>query len=119
MATGSDHRGVVGYNVQAAADTQHHIVAHTVTNRGHDGSHLLEIAKAAQSEFGSSEMIALADRGYYEGEQIRACAEAGTMVPKPNTFRAAQYSIDNQQDAIRDYAENMGYVSAGNEELRN
>ena len=26
MATGSDHRGVVGYNVQAAVDTQHLIV---------------------------------------------------------------------------------------------
>ena len=34
-------------------------------------------------------------RAHYEGEQIRACAEAGTMVPKPNTFRAAQYSIEN------------------------
>lgn len=26
MATGGDHRGVVGYNVQAAVDTRHHIV---------------------------------------------------------------------------------------------
>ena len=91
MATGSDHRGVVGYNVQAAVDTEHHIVvANAVTNRGHDRSHLLEMAKAAQTEIGASEMIALADRGYYEGEQIRACAEAGIvpMVPKPNTSPA-------------------------------
>lgn len=91
MATGSDHRGVVGYNVQAAVDTEHHIVvATTVTNRGHDRSHLLEMAKAAKAEIGVSEMIALADRGYYEGEQIRACAEAGIvpMVPKPNTSPA-------------------------------
>ncbi|MFG1429419.1 IS5/IS1182 family transposase, partial [Xanthobacter sp. VTT E-85242] len=47
MATGSDHRGVVGYNVQAAVDTRHHIVvANAVTNRGHDRSHLLEMATA-------------------------------------------------------------------------
>ncbi|MFG1429420.1 IS5/IS1182 family transposase, partial [Xanthobacter sp. VTT E-85242] len=47
MATGSDHRGVVGYNVQAAVDTRHHIVvANAVTNRGHDRSHLLEMAAA-------------------------------------------------------------------------
>lgn len=91
MATGSDHRGVVGYNVQAAVDPKHHIVvANAVTNRGHDRSHLLEMATAAQAEIGASEMIALADRGYYEGEQSRACAEAGItpMVPKPNTSPA-------------------------------
>ncbi len=91
MATGSDHRGVVGYNVQAAVDTEHHIVVATkVTNRGHDRSHLLEMAKAAKAEIGASEMIAIADRGYYEGEQIRACAEAGIVpiVPKPNTSPA-------------------------------
>ena len=91
MATGSDHRGVVGYNVQAADDTKHHIVvANTVTNRGHDRSHLLEMATAAQAETGAAGMIALADRGYYEGEQIRSCAEAGVipMVPKPNTSPA-------------------------------
>jgi len=91
MATGSDHRGVVGYNVQAAVDTKHHIVvANAVTNRGHDRSHLLEMAKAAQAETGAAGMIALADRGYYEGEQIRSCAQAGIipMVPKPNTSPA-------------------------------
>ena len=91
MATGSDHRGVVGYNLQAAVDTKHHIVVATaVTNRGHDRSHLLEMAKAAQAEIGATGMIALADRGYYEGERIRSCAEAGIvpMVPKPNTSPA-------------------------------
>jgi hypothetical protein len=56
---------VVGYNVQAAVDTEHHIVvATTVTNRGHDRSHLLEMAKAAQAKIGAAQMIALADRGY-------------------------------------------------------
>ncbi|MGE6744205.1 transposase [Allorhizobium pseudoryzae] len=96
MATGSDHRGVVGYNVQAAVDPKHHIVvANAVTNRCHDRSHLLETAKAAQAEIGAVEMIAIADRGYYEGEQIRACAEAGIipMVPKPNTSPAEAHGF--------------------------
>ncbi|ODT48479.1 MAG: hypothetical protein BGO80_11645 [Devosia sp. 63-57] len=96
MATGRDHRGVVGYNVQAAVDTEHHIVvANAVTNRGHDRSHLLEMAKTAQAEIGAAQMIALADRGYYEGEQIRSCAQAGIvpMVPKPNTSPAQAHGF--------------------------
>ena len=48
------------------------------------------MATAAQAETGTAEMIALADRGHYEGEQIRSCAQAGIipMVPKPNTSPA-------------------------------
>lgn len=77
MATRSDHRGVVGYNVQATVDTKHHIVvANEVTNLGHDRLHLLEMAKTAKAEIGASEVIALADRGYYEGGQIRSFASA-------------------------------------------
>jgi hypothetical protein len=103
MATGSDHRGVVGYNVQAAVDTKHHIVvANTVTNRGHDRAHLLEMAKAAKAETGTPAMIALADRGYYEGEQIRACTAAGItpMVPKPNTSPAQARGLWGKQAFI-------------------
>jgi len=77
--------------VQAALDTSHHIVvANAVTNLGHDRSHLLEMAQAAKTETGSPELIALADRGYYEGEQIRGCAAVGItpMVPRPNTSPA-------------------------------
>jgi len=41
MATSGRGTGIVGYNVQAAVDTRHHlIVAHEVTNVGHDRSHL-------------------------------------------------------------------------------
>lgn len=70
MATESDHRGVIGYNVQAAVDTKHHIVvANEVTNPGHDRSHLLHMAKATQAEMDGSGIIALADRGYDDGEQ--------------------------------------------------
>lgn len=54
-------RGRLG--VQAAVDTEYHIVvANAMTNRGHDRSNLLEMAKAAQAEVGDAEMIALAGR---------------------------------------------------------
>ncbi len=82
--------------VRASSDAA---AANTVTNRGHDRSQLLEMAKAAQAEIGASEMIALADRGYYEGEQIHSCAEAGIipMVPKPNTSPAQVVTFGARQ----------------------
>ena len=41
MATSGRGSGVVGYNVQVAVDTQHHlIVTHEVTNTGSDRSQL-------------------------------------------------------------------------------
>jgi transposase len=78
----------VGYNVQTAVDTKNHmIVAHDVTNIGHDRSHLSEMSKLAREALGTKTLTALADRGYYSGEQIRRCHQAGMnpLVPKPLT----------------------------------
>jgi hypothetical protein len=42
MATSGRGSGVVGYNMQVAVDTEHHlIVAHEVTNSGSDRAQLL------------------------------------------------------------------------------
>src|SRR5437867_1192080 len=49
MATSGRGSGVVGYNVQVAVDTEHHlIVAHEVTNSGSDCSQLANMAKQAK-----------------------------------------------------------------------
>ena len=50
MATSGRGSGVVGYNVQVAVDTEHHlIVAHEVTNCGSDRSQLANMAKQAKA----------------------------------------------------------------------
>jgi len=80
--------GVVGYNVQTAVDTKHHmIVAHEVSNQGSDRRQLANMAKQAKSVIAAEEITAVADRGYYRGEEILDCDKAGikTYLPKPNT----------------------------------
>src|SRR5216684_442504 len=91
MATSGRGSGVVGYNVQVAVDTEHHlIVTHEVTNVGSDRSQLATVAKDAKATLQTEELEAVADRGYFNGEEILACEEAGITVtlPKPMTSGA-------------------------------
>ena len=80
--------GMVGYNVQSAVDSQHHlIIAHEVTNIGSDRNQLARMAKQAKAVLGHETLDVVADRGYYSGNEIRACEQAGidAYLPKPNT----------------------------------
>ena len=88
MATSGRGSGVVGYNVQAAVDTEHHlIVAHDVTNVGTDVSQLAPMAQLTKAALETDRLEVVADRGYFSSEQILACEEAGVTVtlPKPQT----------------------------------
>src|SRR6185312_3593364 len=88
MATSGRGSGMVAYNVQSAVDTTNHlIVAHEVTNIGTDRSQLATMAKAALR---SDNLDVVADRGYFKGEEILACEQAGAAVtlPKPQTSGA-------------------------------
>lgn len=82
---------LVGYNVQAAVDTKNHlIVAHEVTNNGSDRAQLSVMALAARDAMGKRRLKAIADRGYYSGQGLKACEDAGVaaLVPKPMTSNA-------------------------------
>lgn len=95
--------GIVGYNVQTAVDTEHHlIVAHEVTNVGSDRSQLSTMAKQARSAMGTKEITAMADRGYFKGEEILACHEAGitALVPKPLTSNNKADGLFDKKDFI-------------------
>ena len=88
MATSGRGTGMVGYNVQAAVDAKHHmIVAHEVTNVGHDRTQLSSMSKQTRDVIGVEKLTALADRGYFKGEEILECERAGinALVPKPQT----------------------------------
>ena len=86
MATSGRGTGIVGYNVQTAVDAKNHlIVAHEVTNVGNDRGQLAMMAEQARAATGIQELTVVADRGYFSGDEILACAQAGItpFVPKP------------------------------------
>jgi transposase len=88
MATSGRGSGMVGYNAQAAVDSKHHlIVAHEMTNQGHDRAQLANMAAQAKTVLEVDELTVVADRGYYSGEEIKACEEAGirAYLPKNQT----------------------------------
>jgi transposase len=103
MATSGRGTGMVGYNVQTAVDTKHHlIVAHEVTNLGHDRTQLFAMAKQARSATGKEELTIIADRGYFNGSEILDCDQAGMtpLVPKPLTSNSKAEGRFDKRDFI-------------------
>jgi len=101
MATSGRGSGVVGYNVQVAVDTEHHlIITHDVTNVGTDRSQLSHVAKEAKATLGTESLDAVADRGYFNSEEILACEQSGITVtlPKPMTSNSKAEGRFGKQD---------------------
>jgi transposase len=119
MATSGRGSGVVGYNVQVAVDTQHHlIITHEVTNVGTDRSQLSSVAKQAKATLRAESLDAVADRGYFNGEEILACVQAGITVtlPKPMTSNAKAEGRFGKQD-FRYVAQDDVYICPAGEPL--
>jgi transposase len=103
MATSGRGSGMVGYNVQAAVDTKHHlIVAHEVTNVGTDRAQLSSMAKQAKAALKTDRLDVVADRGYFSSGEILACDEAGITVtlPKPLTSNSKAKGRFTKQDFV-------------------
>ena len=116
MATHGKGTGMVGYNVQAAVDAEHHlVVAHEVTNQGHDRSQLANMAARAKAATGADALTVLADRGYFSGPEILACEQAGATpyVPKPLTSGAKADGRFGKPDFTYDPAEDTYRCPAG------
>ena len=119
MATSGRGSGVVGYNVQTAVDTKHHlIITHEVTNVGTDRSQLASVAKEAKATLETQSLDVVADRGYFSSEEILACAEAGITVtlPKPMTSNSKAEGRFGKQD-FRYLAEEDVYICPAGERL--
>ena len=119
MATSGRGSGVVGYDVQVAVDTEHHlIITHAVTNVGSDRAQLAHMAKETQATLEATDLDVIADRGYFSSQEILACDKAGITVtlPKPMTSNAKAEGRFGKQD-FRFVAEEDVYVCPAGEKL--
>jgi transposase len=110
---------VVGYNVQLAVDTRHHLIfTHAVTNDGSDRAQLANIACQAKAALGVEKLEAIADRGYFSSGEILPCDQAGitVTVPKPITSGVEAKGRFGKQH-FRDVAEEDVYVCPAGEKL--
>ena len=107
------------YNVQVAVETTHHlIITHEVTNVGNDRSQLSPVAKQAKATLGVEKLDAVADRGYFDSEEILACENAGITVtlPKPMTSNSKAEGRFGKQD-FRYVAGEDVYICPAGEKL--
>jgi len=119
MATSGKGTGIVGYNVQMAVEAEHHlIVAHEVTNVGNDRTQLLAMGWQAQDVMACEEVTALADRGYFNGDEVLACEGTGVLpcIPKTLTSGNTKRGLFTGQDFVYD-AEHDHYTCPAGQHL--
>src|SRR3984957_12750218 len=118
-------RVVAGYNVQIAVDDKHKlIVASEVVNDGNDTGQLHAMAKAAKEELDVTALTVLADTGYYNGGELKACEDDGIVAYVPQAKRTARleaqgrisheaFVYDAEKDAYRCPADKLLTPSEG------
>jgi transposase len=79
-------------------------VTHEVTNVGIGRGQLSQMAEKARDALGAETIEVVADKGYFNGEAIAACEEAGiaVYVPKPNTSNARAEGRFEKRDFVFD-----------------
>ena len=110
---------IVGYNVQTAVDSKHHLIAaHEVTNAPSDRSQLASMAGQAKTALDAKTLTVIADPGYYKGEEILNCYKAGikALVAKVDTSGKRAKGEYPRSDFIYD-AQNDEYVCPANERM--
>jgi Transposase DDE domain len=91
------------------------IVAHEVINQGYDRHQLVPMALKAQQATGCEQITALADRGYFNGDQVLSCEGTGIapVVPKTLTSGNSNRGLFTGQDFIYDAEKDRYTCPAG------
>ena len=107
---------IVGYNVQTAVDSKHHLIAaHEVTNAPSDRSQLSSMADQAKTALEAKNLMVVADPGYYKGEEIVDCYDADitALVPKTDTSPSKAKGRYSKADFRYDAEQNEYICPAG------
>ena len=106
------HDVEVSYNVQIVVDHKYKLVIeHGVTNEVTDQGQLFTMAQKGKELLGVETLEVVADRGYYNGEEVKACEQSGmtVYVPQPNNssnlkrglFTKEDFTYDPEKDCYR------------------
>ena len=101
MPVGGGEATVVGYNVQLSVDSKYKlIVDHEVTTDVTDLGLLSRMAGRAKRALGVDEMDVIADKGYYDGQEVKACLEEDITpyIPKANTSANRKRGLFTKED---------------------
>ncbi len=106
----------VSYKVQVAVDPRHKlIIDHEVTNAVTERGLLSKMALRAKEALGVDRLEVLTDMGYYDGQQVKACLQAGITpyIPKPNTSANTPLGLFGKQDFQYDPENDCYWCPAG------
>ncbi|HLE03679.1 MAG TPA: transposase, partial [Anaerolineales bacterium] len=101
MPVGGGEATLVGFNVQLSVDAKHKlIVDHDVTHEVTDLGLLSRMAKSAKEALGVDAIDVVADRGYYDGKEVKACLQEGITpyIEKPNTSANRKRGLFTKED---------------------
>jgi transposase len=106
--------------MEASPDGQVSLTDYEVTNTGSDRHQLTRMVQQAREAISATELTALADRGYYGGEEIKACTDAGItpLVPKVITSRHHATGRFDKSDFVYDARRDAFRCSAGEYAVR-
>jgi IS5 family transposase len=105
----------VSYNVQAALDSKHKMIAGVlVVNEANDQGQLHKTAKAVKDNLGLKEMTVLADKGYYSTDDFKKCHDDNitTIVAKPEDHKRAGKETLNKSNFRYDKENDCYYCPA-------
>ncbi len=119
----NNQRIEVCYNVQVTVDDKHKLILdHEVTNEVKDNKQLGKMAKRAKEILDVDELKALADKGYYDSQEIKECVDNNIIpyIPKPNSTVSKKIDVPKPEfykDKFTYDAKREVYLCPGGSEL--
>jgi transposase len=74
---------IAGYNIQSVVDDKHKLIVASEVVNCSDAGHLYQMAKAAKEVLEVETLQILADAGYYNSEDLKACEDDGITAYVP------------------------------------